>query len=412
MKDLMTVIGFTKKDAVKRKSFIISMIIILAIIVIGFNVPNVLNSVFGDEEEKSKILVIDSDNVFEDTLISLEKEESNYEYTMMKEELSEEEIKSKLENEEYDSVVRFKDENGKITIDYMVENLMYGQETAPQSLIQEFQTQYTAKKIMDAGLTEEQLQSMFTQFEVNVVQTAENTASGNIFVMLMLSMVLFFAIYYCAFQVSSSITTEKTSKIMETLVTSTKPSTIVLGKTIGIGLVGLLQIVVIAGTAIISAKAFLPAGTLENIFDMSNMTLNLGLITLLYFILGYFTYALLYALTGSMVSKPEDIQSANGPIAILVVIGFYLAYFSMMNPASNINQFAALMPFSSPFCMPLRVLMGITTTGELIASIAILAVTIFIIAKISIKVYSSAILNYGTKMNFKEIIKMCKNKND
>ena len=393
MKDLMTVIGFTIKDAVKRKSFIISMIIILAIIVIGFNVPNVLNSVFGDEEEKSKILVIDSDNVFEDTLISLEKEESNYEYTMMKEELSEEEIKSKLENEKYDSVVRFKDENGKITIDYMVENLMYGQETAPQSLIQEFQTQYTAKKIMDAGLTEEQLQSMFTQFEVNVVQTAENTASGNIFVMLMLSMVLFFAIYYCAFQVSSSITTEKTSKIMETLVTSTKPSTI-------------------AGTAIISAKAFLPAGTLENIFDMSNMTLNLGLITLLYFILGYFTYALLYALTGSMVSKPEDIQSANGPIAILVVIGFYLAYFSMMNPASNINQFAALMPFSSPFCMPLRVLMGITTTGELIASIAILAVTIFIIAKISIKVYSSAILNYGTKMNFKEIIKMCKNKND
>ena len=163
---------------------------------------------------------------------------------------------------------------------------MYGQETAPQSLIQEFQTQYTAKKIMDAGLTEEQLQSMFTQFEVNVVQTAENTASGNIFVMLMLSMVLFFAIYYCAFQVSSSITTEKTSKIMETLVTSTKPSTIVLGKTIGIGLVGLLQIVVIAGTAIISAKAFLPAGTLENIFDMSNMTINVAVIALIYFICG------------------------------------------------------------------------------------------------------------------------------
>ena len=113
-----------------------------------------------------------------------------------------------------------------------------------------------------------------------------------------------------------------------------------------------------------------------------------------------------------MVSKPEDIQSANGPIAILVMIGFYLAYFSMMNPASNINKFAALMPFSSPFCMPLRVLMGITTTAELVASVAILLVTIFVIAKISIKVYSSAILNYGTKMNFKDIVKMCKNKND
>lgn len=412
MRDLITVIGFTVKDAVKRKSFIISMIIILAIIVIGFNVPNILNSVFGDEEDKEKILVIDAQDVFEDSLISLEQEESNYEYTMVKEELSEEEIKEKLENGDYDSAVRFKDEDGKISIDYMVENLMYGQETAPQSLIQEFQTQYTAKKIMEAGLTETQLQAMFTQFDVNVIQTAENTASGNIFAMLMLSMVLFFAIYYCAFQVSSSITTEKTSKIMETLVTSTSPRTIVLGKTIGIGLVGLLQIVVIAGTAIVSANAFLPEGALESIFDMSNMTLSLGLITLLYFILGYFTYALLYALTGSMVSKPEDIQSANGPIAILVMIGFYLAYFSMMNPASNINKFAALMPFSSPFCMPLRVLMGITTTAELVASVAILLVTIFVIAKISIKVYSSAILNYGTKMNFKDIVKMCKNKND
>lgn len=123
-------------------------------------------------------------------------------------------------------------------------------------------------------------------------------------------------------------------------------------------------------------------------------------------------YALLYALTGSMVSKPEDIQSANGPIAILVIIGFYLAYFSMMNPASNINQFAAILPISSPFCMPQRVLMGSSSTGELITSILVLLVSIFIIAKISIKIYSSAILNYGTKMNLKNILKICKNKND
>ena len=194
--------------------------------------------------------------------------------------------------------------------------------------------------------------------------------------------------------------------------TSTSPRTIVLGKTIAIGFVGLCQVVIIAGAAIISAKVFLPAGTLESIFDMSNITPLLCIITLLYFLLGYFMYAFLYALTGSMVGKPEDIQTANGPVAILVIIGFYLAYFTMMNPASDINLFAGILPISSPFCMPFRILMGSAGVQEVLISIGILIITILIIANISIKVYSSAILNYGTKMNLKNVLKMYKTNND
>ena len=145
---------------------------------------------------------------------------------------------------------------------------------------------------------------------------------------------------------------------METLVTSTSPKTIVLGKTIGIGIVGLLQMIVIVATALISAKAFLDPELLNSALDMSNITPYLGIITIIYFILGYFTYALLYALTGSTVSKPEDIQSANQPVAILAVIGFYLSYFTMMNPTSRLNLIASLLPISSPFCMPFRIMMG------------------------------------------------------
>ena len=410
MKDLFTVAEFTIKEMVQRKSFIISMLIILAIIILGFNIPNIVDSIIGDSETKEKILIIDEENIFGETLIAI-NEESNYEYTLSKENLSDDEIKAKLENKEYNSCLRFKNDNGKIKIDYIVESLMMG-ETAPQELIENFSTQYTATQIQKAGLTQEQLQTMFTQFEVNSIQTDENAGTGNIFVMMMLSLVLFYAIYFCAYQVSTSITTEKTSKIMETLVTSTSPRTIVLGKTIGIGIVGILQVIIIAGTAYFSATTFLPEGTLENIFDMSNITVSLCIITLVYFLLGYFMYALLYALTGSMVSKPEDIQSANGPVAILVVIGFYLAYFSMMNPTSNINLFAAIFPFSSPFCMPFRVLMGSSNNIEIMSSIIVLLVSIFVIAKVSIKIYSSAILNYGTKMSLKNILKTYKEKNN
>lgn len=169
--------------------------------------------------------------------------------------------------------------------------------------------------------------------------------------------------------------------------------------------------ILIVGTAIISAKTFLESDLLNSVLNMSNITWFLGIITIIYFILGYFEYSLLYALTGSTVSKPEDIQSANSPIAILAVIGFYLSYFTMMNPASELNIFASLFPISSPFCMPFRVMMGIASVGDVIISIVILLVTILIIAKIAIKIYSSAILNYGTKMSFKDIINMYRDKN-
>jgi ABC-type Na+ efflux pump, permease component len=158
-------------------------------------------------------------------------------------------------------------------------------------------------------------------------------------------------------------------------------------------------------------KVFLEPGILENIIDISTITPYLGMVTILYFILGYLTYALLYALTGSTVSKPEDIQSASGPVAMLAVIGFYLSYFTMMNPTSQLNVFASIFPISSPFCMPFRVMMGLANTTDVLISIVVLIITILVIAKVTIKIYSNAILNYGTKMGIKDIIKVYNDKN-
>ena len=410
MRDILTVAEFTIKEAIKRKSFIISMIIIIGIIVIGFNAPNIINHFSNPNDNKEKILIMDNDNIFGESLIKIDNEDTDYEYTIIKENLSEDEIKEKLQNNEFDSCLKFSKEDEKIKIDYIVESLMMGQ-SVPEDLIKNFSTQYTAIQIQKAGLTQKQLQQMFTQFDINVIQTDDNAASGNTFVAMMLSIVLFYAIYFCAYQISTSITTEKTSKIIETLVTSTSPKQIVLGKTIGIGLVGLFQIIIIAGVAFFSAKSFLPADILENVFDMSAITSTFAISVIVYFLLGYAMYALLYALTGSMVSKPEDIQSANTPVALLAVIGFYLAYFSMMNPASNINLFASIFPVSAPFCMPLRILVESAKLPEIISSVVILCISILIIAKVSIKIYSDAILNYGTKMSLKNIFKIYKSKN-
>lgn len=407
MKDLFIVTKFTMKDMLQRKSFIITTIIFLIMIVVGFNIPNFMK-MLNKDSDVNKIEIIDSGNVFEGTLESLKDLDTGYEIQILNEDY--EKIKEKIENEEIDSAIIVEKQDENIKIKYIVKSatMMSG---VPENIISTLNTLYTNIQINKLGLTEEQLKSITPNFEFALEQTDEE-ASGNVYAMMLLSLVLFYAIYFCVYQVSSSITTEKTSKIIETLVTSTSPKTIVLGKTLGIGIVGLLQMILLVGTALISAKTFLEPGILDSIIDVSKITPYLGIITIIYFIFGYFEYALLYALTGSTVSKPEDIQSANGPVAILAVIGFYLSYFTMMNPASELNVFASMFPISSPFCMPFRIMMGLAKPTDVIISIVILLITGIIIAKIAIKIYSNAILNYGTKMSFNDIVKMYKDKNN
>ena len=411
MRDLITVASFTIKDMVKRKSFIISNIIILLIIVLLFNVPNILKLLDnGEESSNGKLLLVDSENIFEGNLEAIKQMDLGYEVEIVNEEVSFDEIKERITNEEIDDALVLTLDNGKISMEYIVDNLMYV-EKVPETLVNAISTIYTNMQISKLNLTEEQLKSMSPEFEFNLRQTEEQEVEGNNVVMMLLSLVLFYAIYFCAYQVSTSITVEKTSKIIETLVTSTSPRTIVLGKTIGIGIVGLLQIAAMIIVALISKELFLEPGMLDGLIDFENVTPFLFIITLVYFLLGYAAYALLYALTGSTVSKPEDVQSANGPVAIIAIIGFYLAYFTMMNPTSELNVLASILPISSPFCMPFRVMMGIAETKDIILSIGVLLLTIFIVAKVSIRIYSNAILNYGSKIGMKDIFRMYKNKN-
>jgi len=411
MRDFMIVAKFTIKDMIKRKSFIISNVIILLIIVILFNIPNIIKSIRGDGAEANgdKLLIVDVNNVFEGALESLKSMDLNYDVQISEDKADDlEKIKQKIQNKEIDKAILIENREGEINLQYIVRNLSMESEV-PQDLVNTITGLYSNLQISKLGLTQEQLQSLNPKFNLEMKQAEEEEVQGNQFAMMLLSLVLFYAIYFCAYQVSSSITTEKTSKIIETLVTSTTPKIIVLGKTIGIGIVGLLQISAMVVVALVSKKLFLEEGMLDGIIDFSTITPFLGLITALYFILGYAFYALLYALTGSTVSKPEDVQSANGPVAIVAVIGFYLSYFTMMNPTSELNKIAAILPMSSPFCMPFRVMMGIATTQEICISLAVILVTIVVIAKVSVKIYSQAILNYGNKLGIKDMMKMWRN---
>lgn len=231
MRELITVSMFTAKDMLKRRSFIISNIIIWLIIILAFNIPNILNLIEGDNQgvEGTKILISDSQNIFEGSLDNLKDMELGYDFQISSEELTFEQIKEKIEAEEIEEALIIKKENDLINIEYIVDNLLYV-DAVPENLISSLTGLYTNVQISKLNLTVEELQGLTPNFDFKLTQTDDQEVEGNPMVMMILSLVLFYAIYFCAYQVSSSITTEKTSKIIETLVTSTKPSTIVLRK--------------------------------------------------------------------------------------------------------------------------------------------------------------------------------------
>ena len=402
MRNIWTVAKFTMKDLLSRKSYRISTIIILVLIVIGFNVPRFIQNFAGDSFT-STILVVDHANLFDGQITALSNDALGYKLESSDDDYDT--LKAKINDGTVSSALFIENDQ----IHYLVKNLATST-GLPPGLAESLNSLYTNIQISKLGLTDSQIQALTPPFTYQLEQTQTEEIHGNIFVMMLMSFVLFYAVYFCAYQVSSSITTEKTSKIIETLVTSTSPAVIVLGKTIGIGLAGILQLCLIVGTAVVSANLFLDHALLASVLDLSNFTVYLALISIIYFVLGYSAYALLYALTGSTVSKPEDIQSANAPVAILGVIGFYLAYFTLIDPTSSLNFFAAILPISSPFCMPIRVMMGLASGWEVALSVSILLITILIIARIAIKIYSNAILNYGAKLSLSSLLKIAKEK--
>ena len=406
MRNLWLVTEFTIKEMIKRKSFIISTLVLLIIIATAFNIPNIMK-MLGKNDFNEEILVIDPENLFEGNVEVLNQMNMGYNFEITTENLNYDQLKQKIENDK-DECIKFTKNEETIKMEYIVESATMNFGTVPQELVSIFTNLYSKIQISKLNITPEELATIEPEFDVVLVETDENAAKGNVTIMMIISLVLFYAVFFCSQQVSVAITTEKTSKIIETLVTSTDSKTIVLGKTLGIGIVGLVQVILLITVAVISAKFCIDPERLNTIFDVSSITPKLLILTLVYFCFGYALYSLFFALTGATVSKPEDVQYANGPVSFVAVIGFYLAYFSMMNPSSNLNKISGIIPISSPFSMPLRIMMGTATNSEITTSLLVLIVTTILLAVVAIRVYSTTILNTGARLSLKEAIKMAK----
>ena len=415
MRNFLIVLKYTILENARKKTFVISNIILVMLTVLLFNIPNISdalsddtvdNSVSGD---KQKIVIVDGKDIYDNYLNNFAIPDTNY-FFATDEGVKLDDLKTKLDKNEISSIIVMNDDNNVLTFQHIVNNQSNSLSAdAISEIIKNIHMNLTLSKY---NVLEDDLTSISSPINYEIVQLDGEDASLSLYLMAIIgSLVLYLAIYFYGYSVSMSVSSEKTSRVMETLVTSTKPSSIVIGKTVAMGLLGLGQLMLLIITALVSYKVFVAGEFIvfgEKI-DFSSITMPMISLLIVYFLLGYFLYAMLNAVTGSTVSKAEDIHSASMPVTFISLMSFYLGYFSLMTPTSPMTTFASIFPFSAAFTMPSRMLVTTVPASQVILSVVLLIATIVILAYISIKIYSAAILYYGQKLKLKDLFKMSKN---
>lgn len=453
MRNMLNVAWFTIKETIRKKSFLISNIFILAVIFIIFNVINFLfgnyvlspdnsNTVFDntissvDDGEKTNatfynqtansitnetlsnsvvvdlsdkgpkkpnIAVFDSENILGDFISLLPNDKINF---FEEDILNLDSAKEKIQKGEIYAAINIFFKNDEINFDYIVFEESSDMEKELNYITNSLRNVYLSKIASDNNLSDEVLNSIKTNISYNIAPiVVDEELSMSIIVGLLISFVLFMSIYLYGYSISLSISSEKNSRIIETLVTSASPSHIVIGKTIGMGLLGLAQLVVMILFTLWCYNTYIPSGIdIVNIYlsDINLSTFSIVMI-FVYFILGYTLYAFLNAVTGAIVSKTEDVQIVNLPLYFISMLSFYLSFFTIDSSGTKLDTFVNLFPLSSPFAMPSKIIGGLASNYTVAASIILLIFTTILLAFISIRIYSVAILHYGNKMKIKDI---------
>jgi ABC-2 type transport system permease protein len=199
---------------------------------------------------------------------------------------------------------------------------------------------------------------------------------------------LYGQLFAYGYWVAAGVIEEKSSRVVEVLLATVRPSQLLRGKILGIGVLGLLQLFTIGAAGLLAGIVL---GTLD--FPTGALA-TIGLV-IVWFVLGYFFYAGLFACAGSLVSRQEDLQSTMTPLTIVIVGSFFIGINAVQNPDSTLATVASLLPPSAPLVMPTRIVLGEARLAEALLSAAISIAATIALIPVATRVYSRAVLRTG-----------------
>lgn len=210
-------------------------------------------------------------------------------------------------------------------------------------------------------------------------------------------MLLYMSILIFGQFVAMGVMEEKQNRVVEVVLSRVRPAQVLVGKVLGIGALGLLQLLIL-GAAIWFAL------NLVNVDDVSLPTLGAEILAsvIFWFVLGYFLYAVAYAALGATVSRQEDLQGVLMLPVVLLVPGFFFAQLATEDPDSTLAVFSSLVPLWSPMVMPTRAAVGDVPLWELGLAVALIVASAYLLIRAGGRIYTGAILSLGAKVKLRD----------
>jgi len=241
---------------------------------------------------------------------------------------------------------------------------------------------------------------------VSPEQAAGRSLLGIVFVFLLSMTVAIYGMW-----VATSIAVEKSSRVMELMVSAASPRQMLIGKVVGVGAAGLTQYVAIAVPAMIVlafqepvGDALLGPGWAAEGTTVAGLTPALLAGYGLFFLLGFVLFALIYAAIGAYVSRPDDLQTMSLPLSLVALAGYVPALLVLGGRDASWIRTASFLPPFSPFVMLARIMVGRATAVEIALSVAILIAGIVVVARATIRIYTAGVVLYGQRPSLRAFI--------
>ena len=323
--------------------------------------------------------------------------------------------KTEVSGESLDSI-KAKVESGEVECAFVLESFssytyyvgnlsMYDMNTEIASAT--LQNVYQLNLLYQLGISPEEALAVLSAGVESKTEALGKNQMDNFFYTYIMIFALYMVILLYGQMVATNVATEKSSRAMEVLVTTAKPTSMMFGKVLASCLAGFLQLVLIFGSAILFYN--LNSEQLQNpiISSIFDIPIALFLFMIVFFILGFLIYAFLFGAIGSTASKLEDINTSVMPITFLFVIGFMVVVFSMTGGSIDnlAMKICSYVPFTSPMAMFTRIAMSTVAWYEILISILILVGSVVGIGVLSARIYRVGVLLYGTPPKLTKILK-------
>ena len=408
MKQFGKILKFELKGYLRNKIFVGFTIFLVALIAVVMFIPNIIAAFESDDVGDTTPADLPTMLVYaeDENLSAIVKEyfgNAFVDYNVKVAEGSVDELKNDIisGNAECAFVM-----NSASSYTYYVNNLsMYDSNTAIADTV--LQEVYRINAMVQNGLTPEQAGEIMSVQIESGTETLGKDQMQNFFYTYIMIFALYMVILLYGQMVATNVATEKSSRAMEVLVTSAKPTSMMFGKVLASCIAGFSQLVLVFGTAILLYnvnKEALSNPLIASIFDIP---IELFIYLIVFFVLGFLIYAFMFGAIGSTASKLEDINTSVMPITFLFIIAFMVVMFSMSS--GSVDNTAMLVcsyiPFTSPMAMFTRICMSTVAWYEIAISIAILIGSTVGIGVLSAKIYRVGVLLYGMPPKFSTIMK-------